>query len=697
MDLKMKRFIKYGVVPVGIFSILLIVTVVLIPILINVQKYVPEIEKQMSTATGRSFSLGPELGVSFFPWLSISFSDMKIGNPPGFASDDFVKVRTFEARIKVLPLLKKQIQISRFVVGGLSVNLEKNEAGHVNWQFGGKVGSGEKTASSAPLPLDFLAKNLSFSLLAVTDGQVKWHDRTQDVQYKAEDIMLLLNDFAPGRPVSLDCKAVFNGGPVTVEGKIGPFLAKNMQTDIPMDLSFSVLNRLRGQIQGKIAQQEKGSNFELSLRLLPFSLTDFFPDGHPFPLLTKDAETFRVRDLAFTARGGEQQVTVEKGIAHFDDSTLNFSFQAQDFTSPKVDFALDLDTLDLDRYLLLSEPYPKTNDNEAAKGGQENGGSRTSKTIALSGLIQVGQMKLHGGTMTNLRLPLQGDDGIFTVSPVTLETSRGQVEAALTFDRRGQEPTVQTTVKAQGLDAAVLLRDYFGYDSLRGELSAEMVLQFAGDTLLSIKQNLKGEATFIVQGGALAGLDAIEMPDAATGLLSSVSVASLEKQWTDFAEMKSVLTVNNGLAHISELSCSAPTYSLQVKGSADLVRQQLDLQLEAAIVTTTVGKRGREEKANKSAFYAINGTFQDPELTNQKAAASDRNAGSKATAKHLLEQKPLPPFDDDVKDLVGKDLVDPDEVAKRFKLQPEILQRNDVKKKFPIGTGKVSIGVLREE
>ena len=85
---RMKRFIRYGVVPIGIFFILLVVTVVLVPVLINVQKFVPAIERQISDATGRSFSLGPDLGVSFFPWLSISFSDMKIGNPPGFSTEE---------------------------------------------------------------------------------------------------------------------------------------------------------------------------------------------------------------------------------------------------------------------------------------------------------------------------------------------------------------------------------------------------------------------------------------------------------------------------------------------------------------------------------------------------------------------------------------------------------------------------------
>jgi uncharacterized protein involved in outer membrane biogenesis len=283
------------------------------------------------------------------------------------------------------------------------------------------------------------------------------------------------------------------------------------------------------------------------------------------------------------------------------------------------------------------------------------------------------------------------------VSPASLETSQGQVEAALTVDRRATEPTVQATIKAQGLEAAVLFRDYFGYDSLRGNLSAEMALQFAGDTLESMKQNLNGEATLLIQGGALAGLERIRMPGTSESLFSTVSTASGEKQWTDFAEMKSVATINNGLVHIRETNLSAPTYSLQLNGTADLVRQQLDLQLEADLVTTTVGKRGREEKVNQSALCAINGTFSDPELTNQMTSSSDRDAGGKVNAKHLLEQKSLPPFDDDVKNLVGKDLVDPDVVAKRFKLQPETLQRSDVKKKIPVGTGKVSVGALQEE
>ncbi len=402
-ELKMKRFFRYGVVPVGIFSILLIVTVILIPILLNVQKFVPEIERQVNQATGRSFSLGPDFGVSFFPWLSVSFSDMKIGNPPGFESDEFIKVRTFEARLKILPLLRKKIEISRFVVGGLSVNLERNASGQVNWEFGKKEGKEQSSEALTPWSLGLLSEKLSFVLLAVTDGQMKWIDRTRNVQHKVDDIMLLLNDFSPDNAISLDCKATFNGRPLTVEGKVGPFIEKMDLGSLPVDLTFSVVHKLRGQVRGKITQQEKTPSFELSLFLAPFSPRDFIAACDlPFPLLTKESETFKTFDLEFLARGGTDKIFIEKGIAHVDDSKLNFSLQVQNFKQPQVDFNLDLDRIDVDRYLaaLAEDGEPIARDPRQEE--QPDGLRRKMgwKDIALAGVIQLGELKIHGGTMT---------------------------------------------------------------------------------------------------------------------------------------------------------------------------------------------------------------------------------------------------------------------------------------------------------
>ncbi len=688
---------RYGVVPVGIFFILLIVTVFLLPILVNVQKFVPEIEKQLSQATGRSFAFGPDLAVSFFPWLSISFSDMKIGNPPGFLSDDFVQVRTFEARIKVLPLLRKQIQISRFVVGGLSVNLEKNGSGQANWEFGRDKASGT-SSETAPWPFSLFSENLSFALLAVTDGHITWSDKTQNIQHEIADIMLLLNDFTPNHPVSVDCRATFNGKPVAVEGKVGPLIKEHSQGALPVDIVLSVVNKFRGQIHGRINSQEKASSFELSFHLAPFSPRDFFSAGFSFPLIFNDSKSFEIVDMEFLVRGGGGKIAIEKGIARLDDTKLNFSLLAQNFKSPQIDFTFDLDRLDVDRYMVPPATDGKYIENDSGPKEPADGAGPAFRwgDAALAGIIKVGELKMHGVTMAEVHLPLHGKEGIFTSIPATFKTSQGQVEAALTLDLRDTEPTMQANLKAQELQTEVLLRDLVGWDFLRGILSGELALQFAGDSLEKMKKNLNGEASILIRDGALIG-EHRWLPQRSENQYSPAAVAaSGEQTRTDFINAKSVLTINNGLVNIRETSLSSPAYSLQLTGTADISRQLLNLQMESSFVTTTVGKCGREEKVDHSFRYVISGPFSEPEFK-QTAMANGSSGGGRTNVKQLVAQKLPSPADDDVKNLIGKDLVDPAVVAQRFRLQPETLRQKEVKKKYPVGTGKVHIGTLQEE
>jgi AsmA protein len=694
----MKRFIRYGVVSIGIFFILVMVTVILLPILVNMQKYVPEIEKQVSQATGRQFSLGPDLGMSFFPWLSISFSDMKIGNPPGFLSDEFIKVGTFEARIKVLPLLRKKIEISRFVMGGLSVNLETNPSGQVNWQFGG-TGDADPSASPAAWSLGLLSEKMSFVLMAVTDGQVKWLDRTQNSQYHVEDIMLVLNDFKPERPVFLDCKATFNGKPVAVEGKFGPFMENSKESAIPVDLTFSAANSLRGQLQGRISQLETSPNFEVFLRFFPFSPREYYSASEiPFPVRTKDIETFKTVDLEFAARGGQDTLTLEKGLAHLDNSTLKFSLSAQNLKAPQLDFTLDLDRIDLDRYLAPAVPEDVPVEN--GPGLEEKTGKpwKGWEDMSLAGVIHIGEVKLHGGTLSEVHLPLQGKEGTFSIAPATLKTSRGQVEGELTLDRRTVEPSMRVNLRAKGIDASALLGDFFGWDYLHGTLSAEVVLQSIGGSFTAMEKGLIGEATLSVEDGTLVGVDMVNLLGNSADPRSAVASAPLDaKARSEFTLAKSIVTLNSGLVQSRETSLSAPTYSLQLYGDADIAKQQLNLQLETSSTATVVGKGGREEKVNHSALYFIGGTFSEPELHHQTGLASGSTGGERIHVKNLVARQLPSPAEDDVKNLVGKDLVDPAVVAERFRLQPTTLVRGEVKKKLPVGTGKIRIGVLQEE
>ena len=128
------KAIKWVLIGVVALIVIVIGALLVIPMFVDVQKYKPEIEKQVSQATGCPFSIGGELKLSLFPWAGLAFSDLHLGNPPGFKEKNLLAIQSFDVKVKLMPLLSKDIQVNRFVVEGLKVTLEKNKAGKGNWE-----------------------------------------------------------------------------------------------------------------------------------------------------------------------------------------------------------------------------------------------------------------------------------------------------------------------------------------------------------------------------------------------------------------------------------------------------------------------------------------------------------------------------------------------------------------------------------
>jgi uncharacterized protein involved in outer membrane biogenesis len=149
----MKKVLIWLVALGGGFLALLIAAVLLLPKFIDVESYLPEIEKKVTEATGRSFSLGKDADVSVFPWAGVSFNNVQLGNPEAFGGGDFVKVKSFEVRVEIMPLLSKKIEINKFVIDGPEILLVKSADGSGNWSIGGAPQTppdvGEKEAKPA--------------------------------------------------------------------------------------------------------------------------------------------------------------------------------------------------------------------------------------------------------------------------------------------------------------------------------------------------------------------------------------------------------------------------------------------------------------------------------------------------------------------------------------------------------------------
>jgi AsmA protein len=112
----MKKVLKWGVIIGVSLVVIVIAALVIISLVVDVNKYKPEIEKMVSDTTRRPFSIGDDLDLTLFPWAGISLSDIRLGNPAGFAEKNFVTAKSFEVRLKLLPLIFKEIEIKRLVL-----------------------------------------------------------------------------------------------------------------------------------------------------------------------------------------------------------------------------------------------------------------------------------------------------------------------------------------------------------------------------------------------------------------------------------------------------------------------------------------------------------------------------------------------------------------------------------------------------
>ena len=78
--------------------------------------------------TGLTLSIADDIVLSLLP-PSIDLGGVELENAPGFSAAFLVRSDTLAVRIKLLPLLRKQIDMQTLTVKGLELNLERDRYG----------------------------------------------------------------------------------------------------------------------------------------------------------------------------------------------------------------------------------------------------------------------------------------------------------------------------------------------------------------------------------------------------------------------------------------------------------------------------------------------------------------------------------------------------------------------------------------
>lgn len=198
----MKRPLKVILWVLGSIVLLVIGAAVIIALTFDANKYKTEIAAAVGKATGRQLTIEGDIDLSFFPWLGAELGAMQLSNAPGFGDEPFARIRAAAIKVKLLPLLRKEVEADVVTLDGLQVQLLRNADGRNNWQdlAGAKKESEAARESTDPTPA---LAGFALGGVNLRDASIVWDDRAAATHYELRKLNLDTGAVIPGAPITL--------------------------------------------------------------------------------------------------------------------------------------------------------------------------------------------------------------------------------------------------------------------------------------------------------------------------------------------------------------------------------------------------------------------------------------------------------------------------------------------------------------
>ena len=285
-----------------VIIILVVIGLIALPFFVNPNDYKKQISEQVESITGRQLALEGDISLSVFPWIALELGPLSLSNAKGFKAEHFATVEAVEIRVKLMPLLSKQLEMDTVILEGLVLNLEKNKAGKTNWDdLASSDSNGEVTKESNNTSAKTtVSTNSTPALTAINIAGIKlsnanilWHDATNAEQYQLQNLNIETAALLPGKPTATAIN--FN------------LISNKPKTTVEVDLAADVMVDLEAQIYAltdlKFTTKATGSN-ELPFDSASFSLSGEFNADMAKQLVT-------LNDAAITVEASKEEQSID--------------------------------------------------------------------------------------------------------------------------------------------------------------------------------------------------------------------------------------------------------------------------------------------------------------------------------------------------------------------------------------------------
>ena len=117
----------------GLLGVIIIGGAIIALVNLDPNDYKDKIASEVKAETGRDLRIDGNIGLTFYPWLGLDVEGVSLSNAKGFGEAPFLQTKTIKVRAKLMPLLRKELEMDTMVLHGATINLAKNAEGVTNW------------------------------------------------------------------------------------------------------------------------------------------------------------------------------------------------------------------------------------------------------------------------------------------------------------------------------------------------------------------------------------------------------------------------------------------------------------------------------------------------------------------------------------------------------------------------------------
>lgn len=593
----MRKLFKWLIGLIVIVTLLLVLAVLLLPVFFDPNDHKPEIQQAVQNQIGREVSLNGPIGWSVFPWIAIELNDVTVANEQSFSGNSLAEIGTLSARVKLLPLLKKDIQVDTVELKQPNIHLQVAKSGRTNWQsiLDHLAGGEDKSESDGPSNI-----NINIEGIMVSDGALNYRDTAVGTTFQLSDLNFSSTAITANKPADMSLTAQLE----MVESKLSAdlstdFVVNHLLSDQAMVVDIESL-ALAGEMDGiplKVRTQKGGQldlgqdrlyipeiNIEYANISLKTPLTGTNISGQRAVYSGQvTISSFNVDEFLQQLGSGldnkagnqlsastdwsmqGQALTLNNIKAQLDDSALTGQVSISDLERMAGDFTLQLDQINLDDYLPQTESESTTQDsNTAVDFGHLNGEITIDRLTAMG--TRLDTIKLH--------INIRGSE--LSVRPLTAVFYQGLLKTELTLAPDKATDKLVIKHRMQDVQAGPLITDIIGEEFLSGlgQLQADIRIDqpFAAEPL----RTANGHVSYHLSDGEIQGIDVVQMVQKALSLLNKTEAAEANQALeTEFGSMALEADVVNGVLKTSQLSLQSPYFNLVGDVEINLVEQSI--------------------------------------------------------------------------------------------------------------------------